>query len=55
MKLYMEPITAIIVSVLLGWGWWEVMDDGPVCYVQEQIEGQTVYRPVPCSDLTEEK
>ena len=51
MKLKMEPITAIIISVLIGWGWYKVTDPGPICQVQEQIDGKTVFVPKPCADL----
>lgn len=49
----MEPITAIVISVLIGWGWYKVTDPGPICQVQEQIQGKTVLVPVPCKELEE--
>lgn len=51
MKVRMEPITAIIISVLIGWGWYKVTDPGPICQEQEQIDGKTVFVPKPCADL----
>lgn len=51
MKVRMGPITAIVISVLIGWGWYKVTDPGPICQVQEQIDGKTVFVPVACKDL----
>jgi len=31
----LEPITAIVVAVLLGWAWNTATAPGPVCQVQE--------------------
>lgn len=51
MILRMEPITAIIVAVILGWGWTQLMHEGPICQVQEVHEGKTVLVPKLCSDV----
>lgn len=53
MKLKMEPITVIVLSVLIGWGWYKVTDPGPICQVQEQIQGKSVLVPIPCKELGE--
>ena len=51
MIVHLEPITAIVVAVLLGWAWNTATAPGPVCQVQEQIDGKTVFVPRPCSDI----
>ena len=50
MKLRLEPISAIIISILLGWGWHQATNK-PVCYVHETIDNQTVVKPVLCEDI----
>ena len=47
----LEPITAIVVAVLLGWAWNTATAPGPVCQVQEQHQGKTVLVPRPCADV----
>ena len=47
MKLRLEPITAIIVSVLLGWGWTKATSQ-PTCEVQTKTEsGQVIVEYYP--------
>ena len=50
MIVHLEPITAIIIAVLLGWGWAEITDPGPICQVQEQHHGKTVLAPQRCTE-----
>jgi hypothetical protein len=47
----LEPITAIVVAVLLGWAWNTATAPGPVCQVQEQHQGKTVLVPHPCDKV----
>lgn len=53
MKLRLEPITGIIIAIVLGWGWTEVVtDDRPVCFLELQTkEDRTYHKPVYCEDL----
>ena len=51
MILRMEPVTAIIVAVLLSWAWGAITDDGPICMVKQSIDGVEMYKPVKCSDI----
>jgi hypothetical protein len=52
MKLMLEPITAIVVAVLLGWGWNEVVtDDRPICQLEVSNGEVTYHKPVHCEDL----
>ena len=37
--------------MLIGWGWYKVTYPSPICQVQEQIDGKTVFVPKPCADL----
>lgn len=52
MKTRMEPLTIVIVSILLGWGWTQMTNE-PICYLIEESNEQEVIRPVKCSDLSE--
>ncbi|HDX8614907.1 TPA: hypothetical protein RQN55_001047 [Aeromonas dhakensis] len=47
----LEPITAIVVAVLLGWAWNTATAPGPVCQVQEVHQGKTVLVPYPCDKV----
>ena len=47
----LEPITAIVAAVLLGWAWNTATAPGPVCQVQEQHQGKTVLVSRPCADV----
>lgn len=52
MKLRIEPITLILVSILLSWGWSEATkEDRVVCQVQEEIKGKTVLVPKYCDEI----
>lgn len=52
MRLRLEPITAIIVAVVLGWGWNEaVTDDRPICQLKVDNGDLVYYKPVYCEDL----
>ena len=46
----LEPITAIVAAVLLGWAWTTATAPGPVCQVQEQHHGKTVLAPQRCTE-----
>lgn len=46
-----EPVTAIIVAVLLGWDWVVITDSGHICMVKQRIDGGEMYKPVKCSDI----
>ncbi|WP_158512869.1 hypothetical protein [Aeromonas veronii] len=47
----LEPITAIVVAVLLGWAWNTATAPGPVCQVQEVHQGKTILVPRPCAEV----
>tara|TARA_Y100000588_G_scaffold367345_1_gene433935 strand:- start:3705 stop:3875 length:171 start_codon:yes stop_codon:yes gene_type:complete len=54
MKIKLDPISVIIVSILLGWGWTELTTE-PVCQ-QEIIKNDVKYTmPVSCSVINAEE
>ena len=50
MKLRLDPITVVVVSILLGWGWYEIVDE-PICDVKEIHNGKEVLVPYKCVDV----
>lgn len=54
MKLKIDPLSVVIVSILLGWGWTELTTE-PVCQ-KEVIQNDVKYTiPVNCSVVTAEE
>ncbi|MDX1300888.1 hypothetical protein [Photobacterium sp.] len=53
MKVKMDPLTVVIVSILLGWGWTEVTRK-PICQQEIMKDGVKYTMPVSCSVLTNE-
>lgn len=52
MILRIEPITTVIIAILLGWGWTQVTTDHrPICYQQLSNENVVYHKPVYCEDL----
>ena len=47
----LEPVTAIVVAVLLGWAWNTATATGPVCQVQEVHLGKTILVPRPYAEV----
>ena len=47
MKARIDPITVVIVSILLGWGWTELTTE-PVCEQEVVREGVTYTIPIKC-------
>ncbi|MEZ8238633.1 MULTISPECIES: hypothetical protein [Vibrio] len=50
MKLYIEPISAILLSILLGWGWSKITSE-PICQVEEVHNEQKVLIPKYCNEV----
>ena len=50
MKVNLEPIASIIVSILLAWGWSSLTSE-PICQVEEIHDNQKVLVPKFCSDV----
>lgn len=50
MKLRLDPITGIILAVLIGWGWNQATSK-PICQVEETHNGKTVLVPKYCEDV----
>lgn len=52
MILRVEPITTVIIAILLGWAWTQVTTDHrPICYQQLSDENVVYHKPVYCEDL----
>jgi len=47
----LEPITASVVAVMLGWAWNTATAPWPVCQVQEVHQGKTILVPRPCAEV----
>lgn len=52
MKLRIDPVVTVCISILLAWGWAELMNE-PVCQVEETHNGKLVLVPKLCSDVLE--
>ncbi|MBD8514303.1 hypothetical protein L6J37_01770 [Photobacterium sp. WH77] len=50
MKVRLDPIALIVVSILLGWGWTEVTTE-PVCQQEMVQQGVRYTIPIKCSDI----
>lgn len=50
MKLRIDPISLIVISILAGWAWYEATNE-PVCYVNETVDGKEVIKPVYCKNI----
>lgn len=48
----MDPVTAIILSIFLSWGWTEFTNE-PICKVEEIHNGKVVSVPRKCSEVLE--
>lgn len=51
----MEPVTAIIIAIVLSWAWGSIVDDGPICMVKQEQNGVEMYKPIPCLKVEGEK
>ncbi|CZF87169.1 hypothetical protein GMA8713_05227 [Grimontia marina] len=50
MKLRIEPVSAICISILLAWGRAKLTNE-PICQVEEIHKGKTFLVPKYCSDV----
>lgn len=50
MKLRIDPVSVICISILLTWGFTKFTDE-PVCQVEEVHNGQKVLVPKYCSEV----
>lgn len=50
MKLRIDPVSVIFISILLTWGFAKFTDE-PVCQVEEVHNGQKVLVPKYCSEV----
>ena len=47
----LASVTVVVETPQYVWAWNTSTAHGPVCQVQEQIDGKTVFVPRPCSDI----
>lgn len=50
MKVRMDPISIVVLSILLGWGWTELTTE-PVCEKQIERDGVMYTIPVQCDTI----
>ncbi|WP_158161250.1 hypothetical protein [Grimontia hollisae] len=53
MKARMDPLTVVIVSILLGWGWTKLTHE-PVCQKHIIKDGVTYEMPVYCDTIPDD-
>ncbi|MCM0147695.1 hypothetical protein [Photobacterium galatheae] len=50
MKVRLDPIALIVVSIILGWGWTEMTTE-PICQQEMMQQGVRYTIPIKCSDI----